>query len=324
MTTLTKYEKLFKCYLTGFAPPKWSLNTNELMKLCKVFYNNGDNLDDILRLVKEREPVNISMDRMYDLNLLNTYFGYKTGYYGSCKASENDITPPNFIVYTPTKVKSPDGLEYPKIHILNAIGLAFDSEEQVDYKTYIKLSTDRHTREHNRNDYSSGDIEFIGDSPLHIKHCAIFYKRLFNLIFKAARKLNKHTIVMSLIGANNFAMFWKGGPIHFTKTLWIPVFNEVVAHYPDLNIMFMGAAGHRTLKYKNLGLFPTLLEHPDIKHKLDDTLLINAWDCWSVPGNGNERDNSLDGYMGRFTQIGINGTSITNKFLTLEDNYINV
>ena len=86
--------------------------------------------------------------------------------------------------------------------------------------------------------------------------------------------------------------------------------------------MFMGERGNPTLKYKNLGLFPTILEHPDIKYKLDDTLLINAWDCWSVPGNGNEYDNSLDGYIGRYTQIGINGTSITNKYLTYEHNYI--
>jgi len=316
---LNKYEKLFKCYYPGLTPPEWSLIPNEsLMKLCKVFYNEDDNKNDIIRLVKEREPVNMSMDRMYDKTLLYSYFNYKTGYYGSCKPSKNSITPPNFILYTPTNVKLPDGTVYSNIHILNAIGLAFDSEEQPDYKTYIKLST--HIPK--PLDITIGDIQIIGDNSIQIKHCEIFYKRLFNLILKTARKLNKTNIVMSLVGANNFAMFWKGGPNNFKKTIWIPIFNEVVKLYPDLNIMFMGSRGNPSLKYKNLGLFPTILEHPDIKYKLDDTLLINAWDCWSVPGNGNEYDNSLDGYIGRCTQIGINGTSITNKYLTYVENYI--
>ena len=309
MTILNKYEQLFKCYYARLSPPEWSVIPNEsLMKLCKVFYNSDDNKNDIIRLVKEREPVNISMERMYHEDLLDTYFNYKTGYYGSCEPSKNDITPPNFIVYTPTVVKVPDGPIYSKIHILNAIGLAFDSEEQPDYKTYLNLT--------------NTDDSFIGDDSLQTKHCKIFYNRLFNLIFKTARKLEKKNIVMSLIGANNFAIYWSGGPSNFKKNVWIPTFNKVVQLYPDLNIMFMGAQGNPLLKYKNLGLFPDILEHPDIKHNLDDTLLVNAWDCWSIPGNGNEYDNSLDGYIGRCTQIGINGTSITNKYLTYEDNYI--
>jgi hypothetical protein len=78
-----------------YSPPEWSVIPNEsLMKLCKVFYNSDDNKNDIIRLVKEREPVNISMERMYDEDLLDSYFNYKTGYYGSCEPSKNDITPP--------------------------------------------------------------------------------------------------------------------------------------------------------------------------------------------------------------------------------------
>ena len=51
---------------------------------------------------------------------------------------------------------------------------------------------------------------------------------------------------------------------------------------------------------------------------------INAWDCWSIPGNGNNMDNSLDGYIGRNTQIAINGTSLTNTWLLEKKNYIKI
>jgi len=57
---------------------------------------------------------------------------------------------------------------------------------------------------------------------------------------------------------------------------------------------------------------------------LNDALFINAWDCWSVPGNGNNQDNSLDGFIGGNTQIGINGTSLTNPYLDLDKNYMSI
>ena len=279
-------EKLISCYYRGYHPPYFS--SDNLAKLCKVFYNHCDNLDDIMKLVREREPVNIAMKRFYDRNKLNKYFGYKYGYYGRCPNSIIDITPPNFIVYTPTKVKNHNKT----IHILNAIGLAFDNKQQVDYRNYMKLSK-----------------------------CKIFYTKLFHLIFKTALKLKKKTVVMSLVGANNFASLWNGGPEEFKKVVWFPMFNSVVKDYKVLEIMFMGA---NVKKYPNLGYFPNFLNDTKIKDKLHKTLIVNAWDCWSVPGNGNNLDNSLDGYIGRNTQIGISGTSLTNPNLLKKKNYIGI
>ena len=95
--------KLFICYKKGFEPPI-QLNNTSLMKYCRVFYNKGDKLKDIMKLVREREPVNIEMKRYYSESKLQYYFGYKRGYYGKCPNSKKSITPPNFVVYTPTKV----------------------------------------------------------------------------------------------------------------------------------------------------------------------------------------------------------------------------
>ena len=298
MTHFELIYNLFDCYNDGYQPPNM-LNTS-LMKFCKVFYHDGDKLEDVMKLVKYREPVNIGMERLYSQYKLNKYFNFRTGYYGHCDISKNDITPPNFIVYTPTFV-----LNFDKpIHILNTIGLAFDNHRQRDYKLYMKLGK-----------------EELGNNDKHVFYAKNFYKRLFTLIFEACKILEKKNLIMSFVGANNFALLWKGGPNNFKRQIWFPAFNEIVKNYKKINIMFMGADVEG---YNNLGFFPQLLKNPKISNKLDNTLFVNAWDCWSVPGNGNSYDNSLDGYIGRNTQIGILGTSLTNPFLDNKSNYIKI
>ena len=289
-------QKLFDCYNPGYQPPE-IFDTSQ-MKFCKVFYHTSDNLPDIMRLVREREPVNIGMDRLYSEYKLNKHFNYRKGYYGSCPNSPLDIVPPNFIVYTPSFV-----LGYHQVvHILNVVGLAFDNERQRDYKSYMKLSKVK-----------------LGSDQNHIVQARNFYDRLFRLIFNTAINLKKKNIVMSFVGANNFAMLWNGGPSNFKRQIWLPTFKEVVEDYKMLNIMFMGSD---VPGYENLGFFPQIIRHSSISDKIDKTLLINAWDCWSIPGNGNAYDNSLDGYIGRNTQIGILGTSLTNPQLKKKVSYI--
>ena len=43
----------------------------------------------------------------------------------------------------------------------------------------------------------------------------------------------------------------------------------------------------------------------------------------SVPGNGNFSDNSLDGYIGRFTSVGVLGTGLTNPRIQKKGQYYN-
>tara|TARA_B100002052_G_C15867871_1_gene593203 strand:+ start:606 stop:1505 length:900 start_codon:yes stop_codon:yes gene_type:complete len=297
---MNNIQKLFDCYNSGFQPPKiFDTSLTKSMKSCKVFYHIGDNISDVMRLVKEREPVNIAMERYYSEYKLNKYFNYKKGYYGSCSNSKYDIVPPNFIVYTPSLVLGHDQVV---VHILNVIGLAFDSKKQRDYKSYMKLANVQ-----------------LGSDAKHILQAKKFYDRLFRLIFNTALHLKKKNIVMSFVGANNFAILWKGGSKNFQKQIWIPTFKKVIKDYKELNIMFMGAD---ISGYENLGFFPQLIRNSSIRDKIDKTLLINAWDCWSVPGNGNNNDNSLDGYIGRNTLISILGTSLTNPELNKKVNYI--
>ena len=295
-------QKLSSCYNDGFAPPSWSerpMTNCKNYKLCKAFYNKGDKLTDVIDLLYYREPVNIEMIRYYKQSNMKSIFDYETGIYHQIEASKSTgPTPPNFMVYTPSRV---EGYRDQLVHILNVIGLAFDSEKQHDYQQYTKIMWDETKAIH-------------------------FYKKLFVNIFKVAKYLNKTNIVMSLVGANNFASKWKGisGNIdNFQKDVWFVAWKQAIENNncKGLNITFMGERHDHIevmKKYENLGFFPELLNRINI----DNTILINAWDCWSVPGNGNNNDYSLDGFMGRYSEIGYLGTSLTNPYLLKGNNII--
>jgi len=78
-------------------------------------------------------------------------------------------------------------------------------------------------------------------------------------------------------------------------------------------------------KKKNLNLLPFEMDkknfiniNEDIydliekTQNLDKVLFVNAWDPYSLVGNGNNMDNSLDGYFGRISAMSILCWSITN------------
>lgn len=287
------------------------------MENCKVFYNLADSnkLEDIKRLVYQREPVNMEMKRYYDKKELKKHFGYEYGYYATCPKSFNNLNPPNILVYTPTHIVTPGINQSKVVHILNVIGLAFDDETQRDYIEY-GLSVDKRGNQQQQYDSLAADV-------------TNFYVKLFNNIYNVAIKLGKKTIIMSLVGANSFAKKWPSGNAasvdYFQEYIWVPAYKKSFLFLnPDkIDIKFMGSSRSKAntlLKIKNdIGRFPNNINEAG---KLNDALFINAWDCWSVPGNGNASDISLDGFIGRNTQIGINGTSLTNPYLDLDKNYL--
>ena len=56
----------------------------------------------------------------------------------------------------------------------------------------------------------------------------------------------------------------------------------------------------------------------------DNTLFINAWDPWSMIGNGNKADKSLDGYWGSVSNMAYLGWPFTNFNLEKEEAYVAV
>lgn len=296
-----KCLKIQKCYISGYEPPEWSCQNPDinLMKQCRVFYDKDSSLVDVMKLVKEREPVNIAMDRFYNKDKLQEYFGYKIGYYHNCSPEKTTLVPPNIVVYTPCRVTGYPGII---IHILHAIGLAFDIDTQPDYIAYHNSGLDYKER---------------------IRVAISFYIRMFKKLFIASKKINAQHIVLSLVGANNFASEWEGGILAFQKDVWVPAYQKAIelGYTSNIKVSLMGGKGsyaQTILKLNDIGYFPACIK----KINPNGTVFVNAWDCWSIPGNGNNYDNSLDGHIGRNTDSGVNGTSLTNPYLENSRNYI--
>lgn len=313
-------KNLHICYHNEYVPPTEFIKYVDIenYKKCKVFYNKNDNLEDVKNLVREREPVNICMIRSYYKDKLNDFFNFKTGAYGKIykKYKIFNKLPPNIIIYTPAKLTKLNKNNN-TIHILNVIGLSFDNELQPDYKFFSNFSLNKS-----------------------INEAIKFYTLLFENIFKIAKYLNMKNIIMSLVGANNYAynwLYWQRnykytGINNFQKYVWIPAWEKALqSKTQNIKIYTMGRGiyGHCAKYFTNnniddLGFFPELIKNDKIYNNLNKTLFINSWDCWSVPGNGNKRDNSLDGFMGRNTDIGFKGNSMTNLYLKENNNYISL
>lgn len=288
-------------YNSGYAFPEWSIdllmkNYKNIMKKVRVFYDQGDALKIVKTLAKEREPVNIAMTRLYDEKQMKAAFGWDTGAYGRIKDPK-----PNIAIYTPSFL---NGDPSKIIHIYNAVGLAFDSQHQPDYRYYVQENK-QHTK------------KLVLDT----------YSRIFEKIFKATEHLKMKEVVMSLVGGNNFAEKYRdndgSGIMHFQRNIWLPAFLSIRSKHPRVKVHFMGTSGSfisSELKKigQDIGFFPANVDRVDTSR----TLFINAWDPWSFAGNGNKGDNSLDGYIGRVTNIALSSWPCTNTYLQNDNSYV--
>jgi hypothetical protein len=135
-------KKIFRIYDQVFSPPEWilELHENELKRFMKTtivlihsdkksISNHTENKKIIDKLITRREPVNIGMERKYDIQKMKKHFGYEYSAY--------DVNSPNIAIYTNTPIKIPSWNISKNAHIINVIAPALDSYEQPDY---IRLS----------------------------------------------------------------------------------------------------------------------------------------------------------------------------------------
>lgn len=285
-------------YHAGFEFPEWSIDAvledqGTLLKGVVCYYDACDDLAEVKKLVHQREPVNIGMHRHYDTKALKDLFGWSRGYY---EHAYDKGLPPNIAVYTPTIIDDDPGRRV--VHIIHLVGYAFDVAGQPDAE------------------YFRG--------PQELQLLRERYREVFAKALRCARDHALHTIVFSLVGANNFAAKYRdaegAGPAHFQRKVWVPAFEESLArdeddHSGTLRVLFMGTAGSTVAALlpdvEDIGFFPGCVERVDRSR----TLFVNAWDPWSLPGNGNGEDNSLDGYVGRCTAVAVAGSTMTNPYI---------
>jgi hypothetical protein len=297
-TVASRARHVRSVYTPGFAFPEWSVGRfqaeyGRYAPKVVVYYPGGVAQSVVEAVATRREPVNIGMYRHYDLDAFETLFGWRHGYYGDHFLQTKKLAP-NIGIYCLTPVRQSTG-DFTDVHVMNAIGYAFDSTEQPDYQYFI-----------------------VGGRQHELYEA---YRQVFRKIYHCARQHGLSTVVMSLVGANNFAALYEDadgrGVGHFQRTIWVPALVSILEEKAVKSIVtyFMGAGQSVALRglpgMSDIGHFPGCVR----TYEASTTLFVNAWDPWSIVGNGNSSDNSLDGYMGRVSMMALLCWPMTNSHM---------
>lgn len=314
---LPKYKNYYLIYVVGYNPPLWVGNKKYQDYVWRygsetiVYYDKQYNLDDIKKLAKEREPTNITLTRIYSQNLLKEAYGYEICPY-------NEIFHPNIAIYchTPICMTADMTPNYtPKyIHVLSVYGLAFDSEEQPDYKRYMTIAENKRAEEFKK------EMTCMFNK---IVHC--FKTKKFKYLLMHGVGMGVFNTFAMNLGIHSVDIFIGCcvehlGPLfndNDTKTLYLnfppPKKGVPMITQEIINIKF---SEHKNIHYKGRN-FPDIIG--DFSNgELSDMLVINAWDPFSVVGNGNAGDISLDGFIGKHTAAGILSWPIFNEKIKYE------
>ena len=278
-------------YHAAYRPPSWSIQQLHALRQradATVFYHAFDDVCLVKRLVAFREPVNIGAQNV----------GCTLGPWGKTPYTYSGGTdPPNFAIYCRSPVYW-GGMFYGNLHLLHSIGYAFDTPAQLDYQHLIR-----------------------GKPPDEIRACLVAkYERVFALVFACAHRKRCSHIALGLVGAGFFAEKYPGGQPAFNKDVWRPALKTVRTRPFNQGIRVRILADREVPTYgASLGFFPTeAVAAAQKKAALHDILFVNAWDPFSMVGNGNGADNSLDGWMGRSSASAYLCWPLTNPAITYD------
>lgn len=274
----------------------------ESMQHAKVFYHKSKNatLSTVMKLVKEREPVNIAREKGFDVTKMQKTFGWDTAFYDRYFQKHKTLAP-NIAVFTPALLLTKG--QYLKINILNAIGLAFDSKNQSDYKYFFG---------------PNNAFKNVGEAK---KQVLIFYRQLISKVYQCAKIQKLKTVVFCAIGMGFFQEFYPGDM--FLEIFMVAFQYE--ARTELINTLFMGFSSTQKSQmkrifpqFKDIGFFPECTN----KVILKETLFLSPADPLAYFSNGAKGDKSLEGFIGTHTSIAIVGNGIANPSLSLESNYV--
>ena len=179
------------------------------------------------------------------------------------------------------------------------MGYAFDNRRQPDYHYFVyknKLDTDK----------------------LFEHMCKVFRK-----IFCCAIEQRCRRIILCKFGCTNFC---RGSDYDFCDDVndiydeaLYQVLQDMDRDLHDNHIDEISCLG-KDLSYiikqfksfNYAGRIPKMIFEDRHLRDLRNTLFVNAWDPWSMVGNGNGADHSLDGFFGRSTAMAILCWPLTN------------
>ena len=76
---------MMECYSTGYGPSQWvidDLKKEPYGEPFVIYKSQSDDHKIIEKLAENREPTNLTMNRLYNKVNLFKHFNYMTGYYG--------------------------------------------------------------------------------------------------------------------------------------------------------------------------------------------------------------------------------------------------
>lgn len=296
--------RLRDCYCPAYRFPAWAIAAVEvgaealaLRSSVEVLYHRGDPLDTVERLTRQREPVNIgrgtsAVDVEYDAKRFRELTGVERAYYGEHFGAHGTLAPNIAVVCTTLFApKAEDVLtsEPFRVHVINLIGCAFDSTEQPDYEAIILPA---------RRDPAKKTEALVRKAI--VADLVARYTRLWSLALAALRRRKLRRLAYAGVGASSFitqiADICRDEP-EFHRLVQEPAMKAVFESAPDIELVRMG-------------LIPAFIV--DDRANAARTLYVNAWDPFSMVGNGNGGDMSLDGFWGRHTCMAPQCTPLVN------------
>jgi len=303
--------------------PGWVISIDEWKHYkfneTRVFYSEKDMAtpdQGVIDMVMKREPANVTMVRFYDQQLFKELFGYQFG--GYSQSTELKLMP-NIAIYTDAVIikNGNVGEQLQNVHVINLVGYGFDSVEQPDYKYF---SNKYGLKENSANIHPSALPELVR-----------LYEQMWLKAYGAAKYLKDAgkgitSIYLFDVGGSAFKAL---APIitNFVVDVFAASFSKVKELFDKENIKIRGLQDPNDLQK---GFLPrAAFDIPESlfsDKELSTTLYVNAWDPWSLIGNGNEHDGSLDGFWGRNSNMSVLGWGVTNPFINAhhKQNYINV
>jgi hypothetical protein len=180
---------------------------------------------------------------------------------------------------------SSSGGEKAVVHVINAVAYAFDSAKQPDYQYFFPLNETKW------------------------KELVRRMSEMWTFIFVCAKRKGLKRIYLSDVGGGAFA--------------------GLLAHPYDYPRLKRESLDGVQAKYSGIDV-QVLPRIPDFvfgegRELVKNSLLVNAWDPWSMVGNGNSKDNSLDGFFGRCSALAVLAWPRTNpciQYVKVEEDVV--
>jgi hypothetical protein len=290
---------LVNCMLVDkFKIPRWTLARladmyRMHMPKARVFYHfvpeSAEPLSHVMQLVAQREPANVCREKMFDERAMELHFGWCRGFYDEFYARTSQPAA-NIMLYAPVFVQPKSNLV---LNVLHVVCYAFDHKQQSDYLHFVP-----------RNDRA----QVLG----------LRYERMMMCVFRIALFLSLDHVVMSFLGATDLAARFPGGANAFQSKVWFPSFKNAMRHKPSfLKISFMdNTAEHLQILMKQ--------NFPDLQFFEPFGQNLNALSGQLQRILFVRESNPLSMILDRETTSSVACSSLTNPYLRLSKNYINL